>query len=44
VRGGYGAVGIWWALAAGLASAALLLGWRFYHKTRTQPGGFSRIT
>lgn len=35
VRGSFGALGIWLGLAAGLASAALLLGWRFYH--RTQP-------
>ncbi len=33
VRGSFGAIGIWAALAAGLAAAALLLGWRFYHKT-----------
>ena len=33
VRGEYGAIGIWAALAAGLAAAGLLLGWRFYHKT-----------
>ncbi len=33
VRGTYGPLGIWAALAAGLAAAALLLAWRFYHKT-----------
>jgi MATE family multidrug resistance protein len=33
VRGAYGPLGIWAALAAGLAAAALLLIWRFYHKT-----------
>jgi MATE family multidrug resistance protein len=41
VRGGYDALGIWWALAAGLASAALLLGWRFYHKTRAPVASLS---
>ncbi len=34
VRGGYGAVGIWWALAAGLAFAAVFLGLRFARLTR----------
>jgi MATE family multidrug resistance protein len=34
VRGGFGAVGIWWALAAGLAFAALFLGLRFARLTR----------
>lgn len=33
VRGSFGALGIWAALAAGLAVAALLLGWRFFSKT-----------
>jgi MATE family multidrug resistance protein len=33
VRGTHGPLGIWAALAAGLAVAALLLTWRFYHKT-----------
>ena len=34
VRGPYGAVGIWTALAAGLGLAAILLGWRFARLTR----------
>lgn len=33
VQGAYGPLGIWAALAAGLAAAALLLIWRFYYKT-----------
>lgn len=33
VRGTHGPLGIWAALAAGLAAAAVLLTWRFYHKT-----------
>ncbi len=31
---GAGPVGVWAGLAAGLGFAALLLGWRFHHKTR----------
>lgn len=38
VRGSFGAMGVWLGLAAGLASAALLLGWRFYHKTQPTRG------
>jgi MATE family multidrug resistance protein len=38
VRGRFGAMGIWLGLAAGLASAALLLGWRFYYKTQPARG------
>jgi MATE family multidrug resistance protein len=41
VRGAYGPLGIWAALAAGLAAAALLLIWRFYHKTA--PGRLSLV-
>ncbi len=33
--GGFGPVGLWWGLAAGLASAAFLLTWRFHVRTRT---------
>jgi len=44
VRGDAGAIGIWAALAAGLAAAALLLGWRFYHKTRPAPAAPERST
>lgn len=36
VRGSFGAVGIWSALAAGLALAAVFLGWRFARLTRVQ--------
>jgi MATE family multidrug resistance protein len=31
VRLGLGAIGIWWGLACGLASVAVLLGFRFWH-------------
>ena len=31
-----GPVGVWTGLAAGLGCAALLLGWRFHHKTLTE--------
>lgn len=31
---GIGAVGIWWGLAAGIATAAILLTLRFYYKTK----------
>ncbi|MDB6094270.1 MAG: family efflux transporter [Verrucomicrobia bacterium] len=34
VHGGHGAIGIWAALAAGLAFAAIFLGWRFARMTR----------
>jgi MATE family multidrug resistance protein len=37
VRGGFGAIGIWAALAAGLAFAALFLSWRFARLTRATP-------
>jgi MATE family multidrug resistance protein len=31
---GYGAVGVWWGLALGLAASASLLSWRFHRRTR----------
>jgi MATE family multidrug resistance protein len=31
---GYGAVGLWWGLALGLAASASLLSWRFHRRTR----------
>jgi MATE family multidrug resistance protein len=31
---GYGAVGLWWGLAAGLTASASLLTWRFHRRTR----------
>jgi MATE family multidrug resistance protein len=37
VRGGFGPFGIWWALAAGLAFAAVFLGVRFTRLTRPKP-------
>ncbi len=37
VRLGWGPVGIWSALAAGLAVAATFLGWRFLRLTRSDP-------
>jgi MATE family multidrug resistance protein len=30
---GYGAVGVWWGLALGLAASASLLSWRFHRRT-----------
>jgi MATE family multidrug resistance protein len=36
VHGGFGALGIWAALAAGLAFAAVFLGWRFARMTRIE--------
>jgi len=36
VRGGFGAVGIWAALAVGLALAAVFLAWRFVRLTRAR--------
>jgi MATE family multidrug resistance protein len=38
VRGGFGPSGIWWALAAGLAFAAVFLGARFARLTRPGAG------
>lgn len=38
VRGSFGSPGVWAGLALGLAFAAVLLAWRFYHKTA--PGKF----
>jgi MATE family multidrug resistance protein len=38
VKGSFGALGIWGALAAGLAFAAIFLAWRFTRMTR--PAGF----
>ncbi len=37
VRGPHGPIGVWGALAVGLAAAALLLAWRFYRKTASPP-------
>jgi len=37
IRGPYGPAGIWIGLAAGLAFAAVLLGFRFVRLTRTEP-------
>jgi len=34
---GYGAVGLWWGLALGLAIVAVLLTWRLHHRSRV-PG------
>jgi MATE family multidrug resistance protein len=34
VSGSFGAMGIWYALAAGLAFAAVFLAWRFVRLTR----------
>nr|WP_102958605.1 MATE family efflux transporter [Mangrovicella endophytica] len=31
---GWGGVGIWWGLAVGLAGAAVLMNWRFYHREK----------
>jgi multidrug resistance protein, MATE family len=30
---GYGAIGLWWGLAIGLAIAAIIMTWRFSKKT-----------
>jgi MATE family multidrug resistance protein len=31
---GFGAVGLWWGLALGLAASATMLSWRFHRRTR----------
>jgi MATE family multidrug resistance protein len=31
---GFGAIGIWWGLALGLAASATMLSWRFHRRTR----------
>ena len=33
IRSGYGAIGLWWGLAIGLAIAAIIMTWRFSNKT-----------
>ncbi|MCC5602741.1 MATE family efflux transporter [Nostoc favosum] len=33
---GYGAIGLWWGLAIGLAIAAIIMTWRFSNKTTNQ--------
>lgn len=35
---GLGARGLWWGLAAGLASVAVLMTWRFHRKTSMLAG------
>ncbi|MBD2448236.1 MATE family efflux transporter [Nostoc sp. FACHB-152] len=40
---GYGAIGLWWGLAIGLASAAIVLTWRFIAGGRGQKAGGNNI-
>ncbi|MEH1874524.1 MATE family efflux transporter [Nostoc sp.] len=36
ISSGYGAIGLWWGLAIGLAIAAIIMTWRFSKKTTNQ--------
>jgi len=38
---GYGAIGLWWGLALGLAVVALLLGLRLHQRSRLAHYGFA---